>query len=325
MAQRLIEGVTDLMQIVGHRHIVNLQTESEGVDEHTHCVGNLQVRASAADGTEVDLAVVGVARDDIAGGSEEEVGGGDVVLAAECGEGSDSVAAYGTESLADKALSVGLGKVGGNLAGSFAGLQLLGKELLGSLEGFRFLGLLLVGDEVEVGVGFVLNGRTDSRAFLRSIGAQALRGGLAYPLPFERTVKLADEEVGGTAVEHQVVDVHQEMDTTVGLDDLEAVERRLLQIERAYKLILIGSQRLITHLRYGHFHGHSVCQSLHDGVALGSKVNAQFRMSLHDQLHDTGQFVGLDASRIAEQIRDIIYRRRRILQALEIDASLGIG
>ena len=160
----------------------------------------------------------------------------------------------------------------------------------------------MVGDEVEVGVGLVLDGRT-----------------------VERTVELAGEKVGGTAVEHQVVNVHQEMDTTVGLDNLETIEGRLLQVEGTHKLILIGSQCLIGHLGDGHLDGHAVSQGLHDGVALGSKVDAQFRMSLHDLLHDIGQTLSLYPSRESEQIGDVVDSRRGVLQAVEVDAGLGVA
>ena len=54
-------------------------------------------------------------------------------------------------------------------------------------------------------------------------------------------------------------------------------------------------------------------------------MNAQFRMSLNHLLYDSSQFVCLDASRIAEQIRYIVNRRGRILQTLKIDTRLSIG
>ena len=54
-------------------------------------------------------------------------------------------------------------------------------------------------------------------------------------------------------------------------------------------------------------------------------MNAQFRMSLNHLLYNSSQFVCLDASRIAEQIGDVINGRSGILQTLEIDTRLGIG
>ena len=116
VAQRLVEGVADLMEVFTHRHIVNLQAKSQCVDKHAHRVGNLQVRAAAADGADIYLAVVGVARDHITGGGEIQMGRRDVVLSAENG---GFVEVGGTECLANKSLLVGLGQVGRNLARSF--------------------------------------------------------------------------------------------------------------------------------------------------------------------------------------------------------------
>jgi hypothetical protein len=48
-------------------------------------------------------------------------------------------------------------------------------------------------------------------------------------------------------------------------------------------------------------------------------------MSLNHLFHYFSQFASLDASRIAEQIRDIVNGRGRILQTLEIDTRLGVG
>ena len=158
MAQRLVESLTHLFQVFAHRHIVNLQSEGEGVDEHTHRVGNLQIRTSAADGAEIHLAVIGVTRDDIARGCEEEVSWCDLLLTAESGS---LVVIRRADSLADKALLVCLGQIGRNLTRTFAGLQLLGEELLGGLEGITLLSLLLVADEIEIGIVFFL----DSRSF----------------------------------------------------------------------------------------------------------------------------------------------------------------
>ena len=70
MAQCLVECVADLMQIICHRHVVDLQTESKGVHEHTYRIGNLEVRTSITDGTEINLTIVGVARDDVGHSSE---------------------------------------------------------------------------------------------------------------------------------------------------------------------------------------------------------------------------------------------------------------
>ena len=55
-----------------------------------------------------------------------------------------------------------------------------------------------------------------------------------------------------------MMDIHEQMDPTFGLHNLKAIERCFLQIERTHKLILVSHQRLITHLRDGHLHRHTV-------------------------------------------------------------------
>ena len=226
MAQRLVEGLAHLFQVFAHRHIADVQTEGERVDEHTHRIGNLQIRASAADGAEIHFAVVGVTRDDIARGSEEEVSRCNFLLTAEGG----SLDIIGrADSLADKALLVSLGQVGRNLARAFTSLQFLGEELLGGLEGITLFCLLLVADEIEIGIVLFLDGGTVERA--------------AY---------LTNQQIGRTTVEHKVMNIQKQMDSTCGLHDLETVERCFIQVERAHELILIGRQRLIAHLRDGY-------------------------------------------------------------------------
>ena len=116
------------MQVVGHRHVVDLQAEGKGVDKHTHRIRNLQVRAPAADGREIDLTVVGITRDDVTRGSEEKMGRRDILLTA---EGSSTIHFGRTDGLADKALLVALGQVGRNLTAALTSLQFLCKELLG--------------------------------------------------------------------------------------------------------------------------------------------------------------------------------------------------
>ena len=114
-------------------------------------------------------------------------------------------------------------------------MQLFSKELLRGTERIAVLGFLLVGNKIEISIGLFLNRRT-----------------------VENTVDLADEQVGRTTVEYQVVDIHQQMDTAFSLHDLKAIERCTLDIERAHVLLFVGCQRLITHLRDRHIHSDTI-------------------------------------------------------------------
>ena len=83
VTQRLVEGVAHLTQIFANSHIVNLQAKGKGVDKHSHRIGNLQVRASAANRREINFSVVGIARDNITGSSKIKVCRSNLLLTAE--------------------------------------------------------------------------------------------------------------------------------------------------------------------------------------------------------------------------------------------------
>ena len=61
VSQCLIKGVTDLTQIVGYRHIVDVQANGKRIDKHSYRIGNPQVGSSAADRTEIDFTVIRIA------------------------------------------------------------------------------------------------------------------------------------------------------------------------------------------------------------------------------------------------------------------------
>ena len=124
---------------------------------------------------------------------------------------------------------VGLGQVGRNLTCSFAGLEFLSEELLGRLEGLAVFSFLLVADEVEVSIVLFLDSCS-----------------------FECGAYLTNQQIGRTTVEHEVMNIHEQVGSTFGLHNLKAIEWCLLQVERTHELILVGRQRLITHLRDGH-------------------------------------------------------------------------
>ena len=77
VAQGLVDVFTGLSQEVAHGDVADVDAEGQSVDEHTYGLGNLQVRATTADGAEIDLTVVGVTRDDIACSGQQQVCRGD--------------------------------------------------------------------------------------------------------------------------------------------------------------------------------------------------------------------------------------------------------
>ena len=121
-----------------------------------------------------------------------------------------------------------------------------------------------------------------------------------------------------------MVDIHQQVYGIVGLHHLEAVERSLLQVEWSYELILITIQLFFLHAADGHLHLHTVFGCLHDGISLCGKMHAELRMQVYHLLDTVGQLLCISSRGVSEQVRDIVNRRRRILQALEIDTRLSI-
>ena len=119
MAQRLVEGVAHLVQIVCHRHVIDLQTEGKGVDEHPHRIGNLQIGAPATDGAQINLTVIGVTRDHITCSGKEQVRWCYCLLKA---EGCRFVVICWADSLTDEALFICHRQVGWNLTRTLAGL-----------------------------------------------------------------------------------------------------------------------------------------------------------------------------------------------------------
>ncbi len=165
-------------------------------------------------------------------------------------EGSGPLKVGWADRLTDVALIVCLGQVGRNLAGAFTGLQSLGKELLGSLEVVALFCLLLVGHKVQVAVSLLLDG-----------------------FALQQCVDLAEQQVGRSAVKDEMVHVDEQINTGGSLDDLGAVERRLLQIEGLHKLVFMFQQFIFTHLDDLHIDRSGTLERLHDSVPLGGEVD----------------------------------------------------
>ena len=298
VAQRLVEGVANLLQVFADRHVVDAEPEGQRVDKHTHGVGNLQVGTSTTDGTEEDVAAVGVTRHHIADGGQEQVGRRDLMLATESG---GLVVVDRADGLTDKSRLVALGQVGGNLAGTLAILHPLGKELLGAAEGVAIGGLLLVAREIKIGVALLLDG-----------------------VAVEQAAELVDEQVHGTAVEHQVVYVHQQVEAAVGLDRLETVKRRTAQIERLHKLVLILGELILRHLTHRHLGRHALVDGLHHLIAFSREIDAHLGMTAYELLDSLSHATGLYARWQRQHARDVIDGRGRILHALEVNARLCV-
>ena len=61
MTQGLIKCLTGLFQVLADANIIDIESQSERVNKHTNRIGNLQIRTTTADGTEIYLAIIGIA------------------------------------------------------------------------------------------------------------------------------------------------------------------------------------------------------------------------------------------------------------------------
>ena len=91
-----------------------------------------------------------------------------------------------TDRFTDKTLIICFRQVSRYLAGTLTRLQLLGEELLSSAEGLGVLRFLLVSHEVKVRIALLLDSCT-----------------------FKGTVYLADQQIGRTTIEYQMMNINQ--------------------------------------------------------------------------------------------------------------------
>ena len=127
MTQSFVECLAGLLQELTHTDIIDTKTQGKSIDKHTHRICNLQVRASTADGTEIDLTIVGIPRYHVGRCSKEQMGGCHLMLTT---EGCSLVVVRLTDCLADEALLPCFWQISRNLTGTLTGRQLLSKELL---------------------------------------------------------------------------------------------------------------------------------------------------------------------------------------------------
>ena len=280
MLQRLVEGLTRLLQIFADRYIINADAQRQGVDKHTYRVGNLQVTTTTADRAEIDVAVVGVTRHNVCRGSKEQMSRCNLLLAA---EGDGFVIVGKADSFSDESLSVGLGKVGRNFTCPFTTLQLFCKELLGRTEFFCLLSCLLVGHKVEISIGFLFN-----------------------RLTFKNRTNLSDEQVGRPAVKDQMMKIYQKMYRLFGLYNSKPVKGNFLQVEWSDKISLVLSQLLFSHLCDRYCHRNAILCGLYDCVSFGGEMYIQFGMRLCSLLNSISQSLCISLSGEGEQVRDVV-------------------
>ena len=156
------------------------------------------------------------------------------------------------------ALGEGIGQVGRYLRHLLTLAQLLVEEITCSSIFSTFLSSFLVFYVAGIGVVLCLNGLSVH--------------GAAY---------LAQHQVDGSTVCHQVMHVHQQIDAGFGLHYLHAVERPLAEVEGPDELLFIGLQLCLAHPGDDDFRRHRRLYRLHYGAVLHVKVCLQLRVSVH--------------------------------------------
>ena len=169
------------------------------------------------------------------------------------------------------------------------------------MEHLSIFGFLLVMDKIKEGIGFWFN------TFF-----------------FQYVTDLSDKQIDRTAIENQVMYVHQQMDSLRGLYNFEPVERCLLQIERADEIFLVNSKLVVTHGTHRYFYGEAGSDGLDDTVFLCLEIYTHFRMATDDLTYCLGQLVCIGSFRISKQARNVVDGRERILQAIEVDTGLCV-
>ena len=296
--QRLVEVAAGQLDEVQDTLLANLAAHRQRVHEHTHGVADAQVRASVADGADADAFLIGETRQGIERRSKGEVGCRDVVLAA---EGLHLFEVERCHNLAGVALLKWVGEVAGHLRHALALSQLGVEEVAGSLMLAASLCLLLFGH--EVGIRQVL--------------------GLHFTT-IHQVAQLMQEEVHRTAVDHQVMDVDQQAYMVLCGDDLEAVQRSLLQVERLHELALIGLQLLCRHRVACDDDFLLRIADLHHVGALAAEVYGELRMQLYQCRERLRQTVGIGVLREGQQCGEVVEGAGRLLQAVHVDAHLRI-
>ena len=134
------------------------------------------------------------------------------------------------------------------------------------------------------------------------------------------------EDVNRTTVENEVVHIHQQIGLLFGSHYFEAIERSRAEVERLHKVLFIASQLLLlAHLLDGNLYGLFQIGGLYDALFAITKVNGHLWMCLDKCLDGLGKCCSIRILLELNAVWNIVQRRCRILQTVEIDASLGVG
>ena len=300
VGEGLFEGPSTFVQELLHALRADLGTERQGVHEHAHGIGHLQVAASVGDGGDAHVVAAREAGQRVEDGAQQD---GGRIDALGLGQPLGVFPHEGLEHAAVLTLRQGIGQVRRQFRHALDIGEALLEEGCGSGESFALFGRLLLGDELGV--------------------AAHLRLDL---LAVQEVTELMDEKVVGIAVTYQVMDVAIQEEVLFGLDDGIAEEALLREVEGTDETLAESEGFLFGHRVHLHLdRGLAVAHDLDDARIVGGELDEEGRMVRHGFLYRRTQGIDRDVIGKMQAHRRVIQRGRRILHALEIHARLGIG
>ena len=119
--------------------------------------------------------------------------------------------------------------------------------------------------------------------------------------------------------------IHQQIGLLFCNHYLKTIERTRAEVEGLYEILSILRQFLLAHLFYGRLYNLLQINGLADAFWTITEVNRHLRMRLDERSDGFGQCYCVRILLELDAIWDIVQRRCGILQAVEIDTSLGVA
>ena len=291
------EGPVGFAEILVHVALADLAGQGERVHEHAHGVGDPQVRTAVADGAHVHLLAAAECAHGQVSGGQAEAGRRDAQRQA-------ALRDVDFQRLLERGRPSGLLAllpVGENGACALESLHPLPEEGFGRgvfLAAFRGF---LVGGVVEVGIG------------LRG-GLHAVQGGAQF----------GHEHVQRAAVEHQVVEVGQEVQAAAGPDQGGPEQRPFRQVERLEEVGLAGGELLVRKRLDGDFR-FFVAGNQHHLTVHHVEAGEKCRMAVCHLQEGFPNLLRVQGKRQRPARGQVVDGLRRRLHAFEVEAFLLEG
>ena len=146
-----------------------------------------------------------------------------------------------------------------------------------------------------------------------------------YLAAIHQVTQLMEEDVVRATVEHEMMEVREQIDLLRCLHNLQPVQRSLVQVERLHELELIVRQLFLAHLGQRDVDGLLQILNLSNLGVFCLEVYAQLRMSLHKCPQGCGKSLHVGRERERYLQGYVVDSRGGVLHAIHIDTCLGIA